>query len=204
MFRWVMRVLSPRQFRLYVAACCASLWDDLTPPSARQAIDVLERYADGLAGAKDLAEARESARVEAERLDSLQFDTAGGWCDTLRNQSLALFAAAATALRPRVQPELWAWQPGAHRPSDCDLLRCIGGNSFRPVTVDPVWLSWNDGCVLRLAELIYAEWRYEDLPVLADALEDAGCAEAALLAHLRGPGPHCRGCWPMDRLLEKK
>jgi hypothetical protein len=54
-----------------------------------------------------------------------------------------------------------------------------------------------------MARETYAERRYRDLPILADALEDAGCADATLLAHLRGPGPHACGCWALDLILSK-
>jgi hypothetical protein len=89
------------------------------------------------------------------------------------------------------------------------LVREVFGNPLRPVTIDPAWLRWNGGCVAEMARHIYAERRYEDLPILADALEDAGCDEAELLAHLReGPTPegvgHVRGCWGLDAILGKR
>jgi hypothetical protein len=58
--------------------------------------------------------------------------------------------------------------------------------------------------VPKLAEAIHADRRFEDLPILADALADAGCANAELLGHLGGPGPHARGCWVVDLLLGKE
>jgi hypothetical protein len=89
--------------------------------------------------------------------------------------------------------------------SHCTLLRDIFGNPFRPPpAIDPAWLVWNDGTVKRLAEAIYEQRRFSDLPILADALEDAGCADAVLLEHLRGPEPHCRGCWAIDLLLGRE
>jgi hypothetical protein len=84
-----------------------------------------------------------------------------------------------------------------------DLLREIVGNPFRPVAVDSAWLAWENGTVVKLAEAIYEQGAFERLPVLADALEDAGCPDADLLAHCRGPGPHVRGCWLVDLLLGK-
>ena len=67
----------------------------------------------------------------------------------------------------------------------------------------PAWLSWNGGTVAGLARSVYDERRFADLPILADALEEAGCDNAELLTHLRGPGPHVRGCWALDLLLGK-
>src|SRR5262249_55694135 len=91
--------------------------------------------------------------------------------------------------------------------SDADLLRDLFGNPFRPAAVDPAWLAWNDGVVGRLAEAAYSERESPSgqlsparLALVADALEDAGCADADLLGHLRSSGPHVRGCWAVDRL----
>jgi hypothetical protein len=84
------------------------------------------------------------------------------------------------------------------------LIREVLGNPFRPATVDPSWLSWNDGTVVKIAQAAYDEHRFEDLPILADALEEAGCDDADILSHCRGPGPHVRGCWVVDLLLGKR
>jgi hypothetical protein len=64
-------------------------------------------------------------------------------------------------------------------------------------------LAWNDDTVPKLAQAIYEERAFDRLPVLADALEDAGCTNEDLLVHLRGPGPHLRDCWALDLLLGK-
>jgi hypothetical protein len=81
------------------------------------------------------------------------------------------------------------------------LLRDIFGNPFRRPTVDPAWLAWSGRMVINLARAIYDAHRFTDLPVLADALEEAGCDDEAILAHCRGPGPHVRGCWVVDLIL---
>jgi hypothetical protein len=86
----------------------------------------------------------------------------------------------------------------------CALIRDIFGNPFRPVPVPPAWLAWNDAAIPRLAHAIYDERAFGRLPVLADALEDAGCTDRAILGHCRGPGPHVRGCWVVDLLLGKE
>jgi hypothetical protein len=87
----------------------------------------------------------------------------------------------------------------------------VFGNPFRPApAVDPAWLTWNGGTVRKLTESAYADALPESslepaqLTVLADALEDAGCSDPDLLGHLRGPGPHVRGCWALDRVLGKE
>ena len=80
------------------------------------------------------------------------------------------------------------------------LVRCIFGNPFRPVTVDPAWLT---PTVVALAEGIYADRAFDRMPILADALQDAGCDNADILNHCRSDGPHVRGCWVADLLRGK-
>ena len=80
------------------------------------------------------------------------------------------------------------------------LLRCVVGNPFRPVAVEP---GWRTSAVVGLATTIYADRAWDRLPVLADALEDAGCTNAEVIGHCRGPGPHARGCWVVDLVLGK-
>ena len=70
--------------------------------------------------------------------------------------------------------------------------------------MDPAWLAWNGGTVRKLAEAIYDERAFDRLPVLADALEEAGCADEGVLRHCRGGGPHVRGCWVIDLILGKE
>jgi hypothetical protein len=91
------------------------------------------------------------------------------------------------------------------------LLRDLFGPlPFREVPIAPSILAWNDGCIVRLAQAAYEERSLPGgtldqarLAVLADALEEAGCADAELLAHLRSPGPHIRGCFAVDAVLVK-
>lgn len=83
-----------------------------------------------------------------------------------------------------------------------ELLRDIFGPlPFRPVAVDPDWLRWNHGTVPAVARHVYEDRAFHDLPILADALEDAGCADADILGHCRSTGSHVRGCWVVDLLL---
>ena len=81
------------------------------------------------------------------------------------------------------------------------LARDIFGNPFRLVTLDRAWLT---SSTTALAKAIYEERAFDRLPVLADALEDAGCTNADMLAHCRGGGHHVRGCWVVDMILEKE
>jgi carbon storage regulator len=78
-----------------------------------------------------------------------------------------------------------------------------GNQEPRPAAAafDPAWLRWQDGAVARLARTIRDEWAWDRLPILADALEEAGCASAAILEHCRAGGHHATGCWVVDALL---
>lgn len=85
-----------------------------------------------------------------------------------------------------------------------DLVREIFGNPFRPATVDPSWLAWNDGAVPRIARAIYDARHFHELPMLADLLEGAGCVDPDMLEHCRAPMEHVRGCWVVDAVLGMK
>jgi hypothetical protein len=88
--------------------------------------------------------------------------------------------------------------------AQCRLIRDLFGNPFRPPRVEGAWLRCRDGTAWRLASAIYEGRRFDELPVLADALEDGGCDDRALLTHCRGPGEHVRGCWALDAVLGKE
>jgi hypothetical protein len=102
----------------------------------------------------------------------------------------------------------------AARVEVCRILRDVLGNPFRPLPPKRGkrrwgeerrrWLDANKGVARKLAEAIYAEGRFSDSPILADALEEAGCTKTDLLSHLRGSGPHVRGCWAIDLVLGKE
>ncbi len=109
-------------------------------------------------------------------------------------------------------PDRRRWAVGDAGLAHAALIREVCGNPFRPAPpVDPAWLAWNDATVLKLARAAYDDRVLPEgtlaparLAILADALEDAGCADAALLGHLRGPCVHVRGCWAMDLLLNRE
>ena len=72
------------------------------------------------------------------------------------------------------------------------------GNPFRPVTFAP---KWRTDTAIALAQTMYDARDFAALPILADALQDAGCDDSDILDHCRGPGPHVRGCWVVDVVL---
>ncbi len=100
----------------------------------------------------------------------------------------------------------YAAESAAH----CDIIRCVFGNPFRRVTLDPAVLTWNDSAVVRLAQSAYDERRMPEgtldngrLAILADAFEEAGCRDQDILAHCRSGSEHVRGCWVIDAVLER-
>ncbi|MGE3807940.1 MAG: hypothetical protein AB7K24_25020 [Gemmataceae bacterium] len=88
-------------------------------------------------------------------------------------------------------------------PESAAVVRDLFANALQPMALEPDWLSWNNGAVPAIARRIHVENSCGDLPILADALEEAGCTSEAILAHARGPGPHYRGCWLLDLILER-
>lgn len=94
-------------------------------------------------------------------------------------------------------PETFPKDPDAYLLA---IISDIFGNPFRPITLDP---SWRTEVVTTLARGIYADRAFDRLPILADALQEAGCDNADVLTHCRGDGPHARGCWVVDQLLGK-
>ncbi len=90
---------------------------------------------------------------------------------------------------------------GANQKNLAAALRDIFGNPFRPITLDPSWLT---PTVKALAQTIYANRTFDRLPLLADELVKSGCTNQEILGHCRGPGPHVRGCWVVDLILVKE
>jgi hypothetical protein len=83
------------------------------------------------------------------------------------------------------------------------LLDCVFGNPFQPQSIDPDWFTWNNANIPNLAKMIYDKRAFDRMPVLADALKDAGCNDEPMLDHCRQPEFHVRGCWVLDLLLGK-
>jgi hypothetical protein len=100
----------------------------------------------------------------------------------------------------------------AEQKAQATFIRDIFGNPFRPPSpLPPSLLTWRSGLIPRLAQTAYDERAMPAghldparLAVLADALEEAGCTDANLLGHLRGSGPHVRGCWCVDLVLARE
>lgn len=94
----------------------------------------------------------------------------------------------------------WAEALSLKRPEQAALVRDLFGVPGRRVHIDPDWLAWNNGCVIQLARSIHDERCFSDMPILADALMDAGCQDDLILDHCRAPERHARGCWVVEAL----
>jgi hypothetical protein len=201
--------LSARKARLFAVACCRRIWHLLPDRRSRDAVEVLERLADDGVPREEVQHVllgAWNAYFEVERNDG--DDLAEARWLAARGVYHALKAApVTTALYAHHSAKLAVAYGAARRAEEGQqggLLRDIFGPlPFREVHLDPLWLVRNDGVVKRLAEGVYNERAFERMPVLADALEEAGCESEEVLAHLRSPGPHAKGCWVVDLILGK-
>jgi hypothetical protein len=204
---------SERKLRLYAAACCRQVWHFLCDERSRVAVEAAERYADGL-----LSEEERDAAFRAACDASLEIRRSPDrWPETdlrLRRRRdpyqvnfaafLAAFAAGSRAGEVSVHIRAEKSTPKVNlpdQPTRVRLLRCIFGDPFRAIPADPAWVTPS---VALLARVIYDDRAFDRLPILADALEEAGCAGATFLDHCRGPGPHALGCWVVDLILGRK
>jgi hypothetical protein len=213
-----------RKWRLFAVACCRRIWHLLADEHSQDAVALAERLADGMATSGQRRSLWKQL-CEFEQMPWWQMNSrsAAGWSIanplTLREvqdcASLTIHAALAHAQEtgqvvieqvadyvPIMEP-IW----GPMKAVQAIFLRDIFGNPFRPISLNPAWLT---PTVVGLATVAYderglpaSELDTARLAVLADGLEDAVCDNAELLAHCRGPGPHVRGCWAVDLLLGK-
>jgi hypothetical protein len=202
-----------RKARLFVVACCRKLSHLFGAESLREWVEVAEQFADRLASSSDLARAHMQARRVAEWGGPLW--CAGWYTDPLSGamahagmkDSPAVLAVAATLVDAWAGAELclpWATALGMDPASQAAVLRDVVHSPHRAVHVRHAWRLWNNRTVYRMAERIYEGQRWPDLPILADALLDAGCDSEEILSHCRRQERvHVRGCWVVDLLLGK-
>jgi hypothetical protein len=191
---------SRRKTRLLACAACRQAWHEVRDERCRDELRAAEQLADG--GISDLAlqaaslgaelayeDARKSAGSEVLRLYAAISLTAG---DLFPSDVEAIFRAIV---------DLAPFRKGDARAAQANLIREIVGNPFRRITFDVRWFTTD---VRLLAEWVYAANAFDRLPILADALQDAGCDSDDLLSHLRDPhATHVRGCWALDLVLGK-
>lgn len=193
----MVRDRSDRKLRLFALAC---VWEDIRfirlmfpphpiPDDFIEAAICFERYADGLVTREEWSQTRRKANW-----------TPWSYDNAYREADIAILCAAGAA-----NWDGQKYRGDNHEQDELNLLaqflRCIFGNPFRVASVTPSWLT---STVTALARSIYDDRSFDKFPILADALEDAGCADETILTHCRQPDAHVRGCWVVDLLLGKE
>jgi hypothetical protein len=218
---------SRRKLRLFAVACCRRVQQLISNLQSLKHLSFVDMLDDTLAVAEKFAEGKATkreAKIASTNALSLEFE------NRVSLTMLAVIAAgyAASEEAPDSPETRWdahfdereddfySWAaasasyanrasrrppPLRHRVFQERVLRDIFGNPFRPVTLGQFRLT---PTAKQLAEAIYNERAFDRMPILADALEEAGCTNADILAHCRQPGPHARGCWVIDALLGKE
>ncbi len=214
---------SIRKLRLFACACGRRVWPLLEDERSRRAVEIAERYADGVVGDEQLArglddacdairDARENGRSDAANMAShVAGDTVWSNEDFRESPAGDEFAGAVDAARCTVSAIGYAAYAEhsdaraskkaelAERKALTGVIRDIFGNPFRSVVFSP---TWRTSAAVALAAQMYESRDFGAMPILADALQDAGCNNEDVLSHCRTPGEHVRGCWVVDLVLD--
>ena len=185
MLRFLRGKVSDRKVRLFAVACCRRLLFLATDERNKTVVEVAERFADGHADIQELLAGR--GTIGSSDISVVLAHVA----------SMMVWHAAEWAMKGAKL----ATEPEGEEATQSNLCRDIFGNPFRPVAVDAAWLTSD---VLALARQMYESRDFSAMPILADALQDAGCDNPDVLNHCREGGPHVRGCWVVDLLLGKE
>ena len=191
--------ISERKLRLFASAACRRYWDQLADARSRQAVIATEMLADGLISRDELERCHREASGVGLGAPWLAYVASN-----VEARAAALAVAGQGFFRVSRNRPMFTEPWPIFKRAICILLREIISNPFRPITINPAWLNWNDGTVRRIAQSIYDEKAFDRMPILADALQDAGCDNEDVLSHCRSDGPHVRGCWALDILLGKE
>lgn len=214
MVRFLGDRLSERKMRLFGCACIRQYWELLQEPRCKEAVEIAEGYADHLLPRERLLAAYVRAKALAKH-----------WVSTSMPENY-LRSAVRDAVNPAINRTIASLLNTVRWAAVCDqrngtwerectvrteaagrqaqLLREIVGKATSPAPINSAWLVWHDSAVVRIAEGIQTDRRFENMPILADALEEAGCDKPDILQHCRSGGQHVRGCWVLDLLLGKE
>jgi hypothetical protein len=203
---------TPRKLRLFAVACCRVVQWRFTDPRSWAAVEAVEAYLDGALPLESLR-TRAIGASEAWTDVALHRDrrpmrnTKGGELTTLAAwQLISPFVAEDPIpgdLRSSVNATIGIARQGVKRAKgvQAELFRDVFARPDAVMAFDPAWRTSD---VLLLARGIYEEWAFDRMPILADALQDAGCDSDDILSHLRDANAtHVRGCWALDLVLEK-
>jgi hypothetical protein len=198
--------IDDRQARLLICGCFRLVWHRLTNDQYMRAVNVGERFAVGLGSEDEILAVFHPLAERPQLSDTEQAlrNIAASTCSPIADLYLNLGCVWGDALRVA--------RKGKNRETErrrlLHLIRDVLGNPFCPVSINSAWLN---PTVSSLAQAAYderimpsGELELARLAVLSDALEEAGCDNDDIMNHLRGPGPHVRGCWAVDLLLGKE
>jgi hypothetical protein len=206
---------SKRKLRLFGCGWLRCIWHAIDDARSREAVELAEMFADGIVNEAALqafeaadwgarSEGSSAARAAEVLLSPDARDVAIVTADPSETVydpdfNVILHDHVRTEYTTRSKAEQKEWDSG--RAAQADLLRDIFGNPFRPVSFAP---KWRTEAAVGIASQMYDSREFGNMPILADALEDAGCADVAILSHCRDPhGVHVRGCWVVDLVLGK-
>jgi hypothetical protein len=205
MIRWLREVAGARKLRLFACACCDCVAPLFPERWYCEVVEKARAYADALVS--DEAMYRNYLRIKAE------VDAKGGGDSAVKRMFSEARRAAYGAAKPDAGEAAWYAATCArdaikigHETDDpmiqIAFLRDIFGNPFRPVRFSP---EWRTDTAVSLARQMYGSRDFGAMPILADALQDAGCDSEDVLSHCRDPKQvHVRGCWVVDLVLGKE
>jgi hypothetical protein len=213
MFEFVERRASGRKLRLFGAACCRRGWHLSSDAQHRNAIVAIECVANGTLTETEFQRVFQpvvrlwskispfDGQTSFDRMTAATRHLDGRGAPKYAARFVAMGLAALSGVRDSPS---WDAALQAEKAVQCSLLRDIIGSPFAPFEFDPAWLRGDGAVGVGLARHIEASRCFDDLPLLADALERTGCTDRTVLDHCRGPGPHVLGCWVVDALLGRE
>jgi hypothetical protein len=216
MLEFIAGTATDRKLRLFMVDACRRCWHLLADKPYRSAVDVAECFAERLANADELASAHAVAYRVALHGEEGGYSGPLWWAGWFANpyggalgnadspDAPAVLAASASMPDAHAAAALcvpWAAALGVDTNVQATVLRDVVHAPYRAIHWKASWRWWNAGIAVKLAQAIYADRAFDRLPVLADALEEAGCTDADILTHCRQSGEHVRGCWVVDLIL---
>jgi hypothetical protein len=188
--------------------CCRGIWNLLPEKKSREAIEIAEGYADGRFERTVLDGIEKAINSSLGRI-SLQSEVAEYAITAVASavsQDRVEEAAEAAAVSAGLARTHCRWKEGKdeERKWQTGVLRDIIPTPFCPITINPTLLAKNNSGARKIAQSIYDDRAFDRMPILADALEEAGCTDAVILNHCRQPGEHFLGCWIVDSILGKR
>jgi hypothetical protein len=199
------QLLTNRKVRLFACGCFRLIWERVKLPSIHRLVELAEARADRLVKQSEL----ENIHF-AEDIHFAEGDPPRDSPDHLLGLYIGSLLRAtvvpgyfAHLTRAAVDPARYQYNNSRWQecPEQARLARCVFGNPFHPVTCSP---SWRTETALVLAREMYEAREFSAMPILADALQDAGCDNEDVLTHCRdGSQVHARGCWVVDLVLER-